>query len=117
MSLNIILVINESPWGSTLASTALRLAREIVGAGNHLQAVFFREDGVYNSVTGMKVETGVGNPADSWGDLHARNGTELMVCQSSAVRRLANGVEAPFREASLVELTDLVAGCDRVVTF
>lgn len=117
ISLKIILIINESPWGSTLASTALRLARGMVGAGHELQAVFFREDGVYNSMRGTARESGVENPADAWSELNVQYGANLMVCQSSALRRLANETAGPFREAGLVELTDLIADCDRVITF
>ena len=116
-SLNIVFIINESPWGTTLAATAARVASRVRDTGHTLQAVFFREDGVYNCITGTAVESGSPDLLASWVDLNDRQGTELLVCQASAARRLGHSLAAPFRESGLVEITDLIADCDRVVTF
>ena len=115
-SLNIILIINESPWGNSLSATAARLAGHVSDSGHNLQAVFFREDGVYNCQRGMSETSSTENPAGAWADLGANHDTHLMVCQSSAARRLPQKPESPFREAGLVELMDRVADCDRVIT-
>ena len=88
----------------------------MLGAGHDLIAVFFREEGVYNCVPGTAGETGMRDLAAAWAGLNERHGVDLMVCQSSAVRRLSGPCKNPFREAGLVELMDRVAECDRVVT-
>lgn len=115
--LNILLVVNDSPWGSTLALTALRLANAAVAAGHRLEAVFFRGEGVYNVVPGTAMDAGTPDLADSWSRLAEAGDTELMVCQSSARRRLNAPPAPPFREAGLVEFSDRLEGCDRVLTF
>ena len=115
--MNIILIINDSPWGSTLAATAVRLAKRFADTGHTLQAVFFREDGVYNCVPGTSSDPGTGDLAALWADLNKQHETELLVCQASVVRRLSGLPAAPFRQAGLVEIADRVADCDRVITF
>ncbi|HKJ17467.1 MAG TPA: DsrE family protein [Xanthomonadales bacterium] len=111
-----IFVINESPWGSTLPSSALRIAERVLEA-NHDLAVFFREDGVYNVVAGTVSDSGTDDLAGAWLNLGETDRVDLMVCQASLARRLAETPKMPFRPASLVELTDLLSDCDRVVTF
>jgi tRNA 2-thiouridine synthesizing protein D len=115
--LNILLVVNDSPWGSTLAVTALRIARAAVAAGHRLQAVFFRGDGVYNTMMGTAADPGTPDLAAGWSQLAETGETELLVCQSSAKRRLNAPLAAPFREAGLVEFSDRMEGCERVLTF
>lgn len=117
MLLNIVVVINESPWGSTLTATALRVARGCADAGHCLIAVFFREDGVYNCIRGTATDEGLEDHAGSWVKLNRDHQSMLMVCKSSAARRLSEPLLPPFREAGLVELVDLIADCDRVITF
>jgi len=116
-NVKILLVVNDSPWGSTLATTALRLARRALSSGHALEAVFFRGDGVYSAVADTAADADTPETAASWSAIARDNGTELMVCQSSSRRRLAMPPAAPFREAGLVEFVDRLAACDRVVTF
>lgn len=111
-----VLVVNASPWGSTRAVTALRLARAVLAAGHEIPAVFFRGEGVYNALGGTVADAGTPELAQSWSGLADEGKSELMVCQASARRRLNARVMSPFREAGLVEFNDLLAGCDRVVT-
>ena len=85
--------------------------------GHSLQAVFFREEGVYNSVMGTATDSGTPQLAESWAQLSAQHGIELLVCQSSSKRRLTVPFTEPFREAGLVEFVDRLASCDRVMTF
>lgn len=115
--MNILLVVNDSPWGSTLAATALRMARAAVAAGHRLDAVFFRGEGVYNAIPGTAADPGTPELAEAWLRLSEAGNVELLVCQSSAKRRLNAPVAAPFREAGLVEFSDRLADCDRVLTF
>lgn len=112
-----ILVINDSPWGSASALAALRIARAALDAGHALEAIFFRGEGVYNAVAGTVSDADTPDLAQAWAAFADRSGTELMVCQASARRRLNALVAPPFREAGLVEFTDRASSCDRVVTF
>lgn len=112
-----LVIVNDSPWGSTLAATALRLARAAVDAGHRLDAVFFREDGVYNTILGTAADAGAPDLARSWSELAEGAGTALMACEASCRRRLKAPPDAPFRESGLVEFMDRVSGCDRVLTF
>jgi sulfur relay protein TusD/DsrE len=113
----ILLVVNDSPWGSTLSMTALRISRQALEAGHGLEAVFFRGDGVYHATAETESDAGTPDTFAAWAAMAERNGTALMVCQSSSRRRLGAPPAAPFREAGLVEFADLVAACDRVLTF
>lgn len=122
MSINIrcrlkfIFVISESPWGSTLPSTALRLASRVLESDHEL-TVFFREDGVYNIMQGTASDSGVADLAASWEDLGRNQAAKLLVCQASAARRLGEDPTLPFQSSGLVTLADLLADCDRVITF
>ncbi len=115
--MNIVLLVNDSPWGSTLAATALRVAGAMTAAGHHLDAVFFRGDGVYNAAAGTASGSGQVDVASRWSELAKTSGARLMLCQASAQRRLGSAVPEPFELAGLVELADLAIDCDRVVTF
>ena len=112
-----ILIVNHSPWGSILAGTALRIALAIIEGGHQVQAVFFREDGVYNSLTGTLSDEAATPLAESWAAASRAHGTELLVCDSSWQRRLADPPAHPFRSAGLVTLMENVSRCDRVLTF
>lgn len=96
--------------------TALRLARAVLARKHRLDAVFFRGEGVYNALTGTEADPNTPELARSWSRIAEDAGTELMVCQSSARRRLNTPPEAPFRDAGLAEFIDRVERCDRVVT-
>lgn len=114
--MKIVLIVNESPWGSTRAVTACRLARAALEAGHQVPVVFFREEGVYNAISGTEADSGTPDLFSSWSGFAENGGTELMVCQSSCRRRLAGPVASPFREAGLAEFADRLASCDRVLT-
>lgn len=115
--MRLLFVVNDSPWGTALAATALRLARAVLAEGHELDAVFFRGEGVYNALQGTAADPDTPDLAQSWSNLAEKEGTELLVCQSSSKRRLNAPVAAPFREAGLVEFMDRMTGSDRVVTF
>ena len=117
INVKILLVVNDSPWGSTLAATALRVAQAILQAGHDLQAVFFREEGVYNAISGTLADGGLPEAAQAWSDVAEQAGTALLLCQSSVQRRLETTPGEPFRETGLVAFLDQLESCDRVVTF
>jgi tRNA 2-thiouridine synthesizing protein D len=118
---NILLIVNESPWGSTLADTAARFLKAALAGGHRVPAVFFHGDGVYNALPGRATDAGAADLARQWGRLGRDHGVELLLCSTAAARRLphrvAESLEPPFREAGLAELLDRAVLCDRVVSF
>ena len=109
----ILVIVNESPWGSTLPAAALRFCRAVLDGGHEIEAVFFRGDGVYNAVPGRDSESTTPDLAVSWAGLAA----PLLVCSSAAARRLDRAPGGGFREAGLAEVLERMDDCDRVVTF
>jgi sulfur relay (sulfurtransferase) complex TusBCD TusD component (DsrE family) len=111
----VLVIVNESPWGSTLAATALRLVRSLLACDHSIDAVFFRGDGVYNLVAGQgEVASDL---AGEWGSLAAAAGFPLLLCSSATARRLDPAPGGRFRAAGLAEVLERMASCDRVVTF
>jgi tRNA 2-thiouridine synthesizing protein D len=112
-----LIIVNESPWGSSLAVTALRLARALVAAKAEIVAVFFRGDGIYHAQRGRVVDSGTPGLFDEWQSLAEPAGIPLLVCSSAAQRRMQSPPDGCYREAGLVELVEIMASTDRVVTF
>ena len=115
--MKILIIVNESPWGGSLGVTALRLVRALVAGGEHIVAVFFREDGVYHALPGRAVDKGTPSLCDAWHTLAGQSGIPLLLCSSAAQRRLEKAPEGGFREAGLAEVMEFMASCDRLVTF
>ncbi len=119
--MNCLLIVNESPWGSGLALAAFRFARAAHERGLEVAAVFFREDGVYNALPGRASDAGTPNLADAWRDLAHRSGARLLVCRSSADRRLCEDpptiFPAPFEVSGLTVMFEVALDCDRLVSF
>ena len=61
--MKILVIVNESPWGSSLASTALRFVHAACAAGHEVPAVFFHNDGVYNALEGEVSDGGLISPS------------------------------------------------------
>ena len=97
--------------------TALRLVRALVEDGEQLAAVFFREDGVYQSQSGRALDAGTPGLSGAWEEVSAVHDVPLLLCSSAAQRRFSQPPGGGFREAGLVQLMDLMKSCDRVVTF
>lgn len=118
--MNILLIVNESPWGSTLANTALRFLRAALADGSRVRAVYFRDDGVYNAIGG-EADAGALDLAGEWAAVAGEHGVDLMVCSAAAARRFPDAAEdvcgRGFRIAGLVELLEEMDHCERVVTF
>lgn len=115
--MKILLVVNSSPWGSTLAVTALRFARAVIAEGMTISAVFFREDGVFHAVGGRATDAGTPALTEAWPEFARSCGAQLLVCRSSGQRNLAQSPFGAFREAGLAEMLELMAASDRVVTW
>ncbi len=116
--MDLLLIVNESPWGSELPAVALRLANAVVGAGDRILAVFFRADGVYNAISGGHQDRGTPDLTTDWRSFSKQHDVELMLCSAAMQRRLpVDAIADGFRPAGLIEVFDLIDGCDRVVTF
>ena len=115
--MKILVVVNHSPWGGSLGTTALRLVRAMLGDGLGLAAVFFREEGAYHALPGRDSDSGCPDLDAAWRELAAAHDVPLLVCSSAAARRLPTAPGMPFREAGLAELFELMTACDRVVGF
>lgn len=114
-------MVNESPWGSTLANTALRCAQAVLAGGHDVLAVFFQGEGVYNALGGGPADPGALDLAGAWPETARAAGCPLLLCSSACARRLPGNVQAglvdPFRLAGLGELLELMERADRVVSF
>lgn len=115
--MKILIIVTESPWGSTLGVSALRLARAMLAAKTQIAAVFFRGDGVYHAQPARAVDGGTPNLCLEWQALAGPAGIPLLLCSSAAGRRLQEAPAGAYREAGLVELMEIMAGSDRVVSF
>lgn len=114
--MNVLVIVNVSPWGGSLGLTALRLTRAMLGQGAAVDAVFFRDDGVYQALPGRASDSGTPDLAAAWRALSGEYGIPLLLCSSASQRRLP-GVPEGFREAGLVEVLERAGACDRLVTF
>ena len=116
-SMKILLVVNSSPWGSSLGVTALRFARAAIAEGVTISAVFFREEGVFHARPGQANDAGTPGLTDAWVELAQSGMTRLLVCSSSGQRNLGEPPAEPFHEAGLAEMLALMSDSDRVVSW
>ena len=114
--MKILVIVNESPWGGSLAVTALRLTRAMFDQGLGVAAIYFRHDGVYQALAGRANDAGTPCLREAWLGLSRDRGVPLLLCSSAAQRRLETPA-AGFREAGLAEVLELMCSCDRVVSF
>jgi len=112
-----LIIVNESPWGKSLAVTAYRLVCALLDGKAEVEAVFFREDGVYHAQPGRVVDSGTPDLYEKWQTLAEPAGIPLLICSSAAQRRMKKAPGGSYREAGLPELMEIMASCDRVVTF
>jgi sulfur relay (sulfurtransferase) complex TusBCD TusD component (DsrE family) len=113
-NVKILVIVNASPWGGSIAVTALRMVRAMVHHGYRIAAVYFREEGVYQALAGRVTDHGTPALRDAWLELPE---VPLLLCSAASQRRLERAPESGFREAGLAEILDLMNSCDRVVTF
>jgi tRNA 2-thiouridine synthesizing protein D len=118
---DILIIVNASPWGSSLAVTALRYAHAAVADGDRLAAVYFQGEGVYNALADGAAEAGTPAMCSAWQALAEQSGTRLLLCSAAAERRLGEAAPAPypaaFRAAGLASLLGYMQQADRVVSF
>ena len=119
--MDILVIVNESPWGSTLAGTALRFTNAAIEGGCRVPAVFFQNDGVYNALCGQASDDGLPSPFDGWRHLADEHGVQLLLCSAAVARRyeerIRNELSGDFQQAGLARMWALTEDCDRVVTF
>lgn len=115
--MKILVIVNESPWGSSLGVTALRLVQALINEGEQLSAVFFREEGVYHAQPGRVQDAGSPCLFEAWRLLSRDSDIPLMLCSSAAQRRFSPAPEECFQEAGLVQMMELLQSSDRVVSF
>jgi sulfur relay protein TusD/DsrE len=112
-----LIVVNESPCGSGLALSAWRFARAASRHGLKVEAVFFREDGAYNALGGEVADAGTPILAEAWRVYAKESGARLLLCRTSAERRMQGPIAHPFEVSGLTAMFGLMLECDRVVTF
>ena len=110
-----LLIVNESPWGSSLGTAALRLLRALRADGQEMLAVYFRSEGVYHALSGRNTDSGSPDLHREWLKL-AEQGVPMLVCSASAQRRLPDSPQRPFAETGLAQLAELTLAADRVVS-
>jgi len=113
---NIMLIVNESPWGGSLGLTALRLARVLLTRGQRLAAVYFREEGVYHALQG-EADAGTPDLRQAWLDLAREHRVPLLLCSSAVARRFEGTDTKGFRTAGLAEVLELMVSCDHQLSF
>lgn len=115
--MKVLVIVNESPWGSTLPTTAMRLVKTLLLSETGVDSIFFRGDGVYNALQGRACDAGTPDLATEWLTLSASYGFPLLLCSSAASRRLDSVPGEGFREAGLAEVLERVSSCNRVLAF
>jgi len=112
-----LVIVNESPWGSGLSLAACRFVVAAIESSIEIRAIFFREDGVYNAVTGEATDAGTIELGTAWKNIGESHDVRLILCSSSWQRRLDLLLPAPFEISGLTEMTELMLDSDRVITF
>ena len=118
--MNVFLLVNDSPWGSTRSATALRLARAVLDQGHSLAAVYFQGDGVYNAISGDSADPGTAQLSSAWSEMALAAGCELLLCSSACARRLPGDVayelDAPYRLIGRGAVFEVMDRADRWVS-
>lgn len=117
--MKIIVMVNASPWGSSLSTTALRFVEAAGCAGHDISAVYFRGDGIYNMLEGALSDDSLPPLKQAWTDLAERLGFELLLCSSDCARRVPVAVfdNTVASRAGLARWWQLADECDRMVSF
>ena len=115
--MKVLVIVNASPWGGSLAVTALRLVRALLQQGLSVDSIQFRGEGVYNALAGQGTDAGTPDFPGAWLELAVEHDFPLLLCSSASTRRLDSTPGDGFRVAGLPEMMERMSGCDRVVTF
>ncbi|GHB08982.1 sulfurtransferase TusD [Salinicola rhizosphaerae] len=128
--LSYALLVHGAPYGHQAALSALRFARALAQRGHRVATVFFYHDGVHNASTLMSPPQDELSLQAGWRELHAQQGSALLVCVAAGLRRglldeaeaarhgkPAANVEPPFELTGLGQLVDAMFSHDRLLTF
>lgn len=132
MSLTFTLMVAGHPYRDGSTSTALKFIQALQQAEHQLHSVFFFHDGVHCANTHMLPPYGQQPYYSHWQGLSESQGTDLIVCATSAVRRgvlsasearrhhLQGGAEniaEGFTLGGLGQWVEAVAQTDRAIRF
>lgn len=123
-------IVNQAPFDKQGNYTALRFCRAILESKHSLASVFFYQSGVNTANSFLSGHSDEINLLVEWQRLYYEHKVPLLVCISAANRRGVISQEDagetdsdhfnlidPFNLSGLGELTELMAGSDRVVQF
>ncbi|HAN69525.1 MAG TPA: sulfurtransferase complex subunit TusD [Halieaceae bacterium] len=130
MTLHYCLLVLAAPASGHTSLTAARFAAALLARGHTLSRVFFLDNGTSNGLATAITPQDERSPQQAWSALADANGTELVLCVSSAVKRgLLDSAEAQrhgfpaatvhpgFTLGGLGLLVEAMQSADRVVTF
>lgn len=116
--MNLLVIINHNPAGSSLAIKARVFVEAALRSGHRVPAVFFHNDGVYNA---LESESGEDTNARQWAKLSQQSDLKLLLCSTASFLRFDDKqkslVSSSFLPAGLAQMWDFANRCDRVVTF
>lgn len=116
--MNVVLIVNDPPYGTERAYNALRLAGSLSRREGTDVRVFLIGDAVGCAVAGQRVPEGYYH-LDRMIDAAVRHGAEVGCCGTCLdARGITDGMLlASARRSTLEELTDWVLSADQTITF
>ena len=116
--MNVLVVLNDPPYGTERAYNALRLTRALASQQDVDVRVFLVADAVGCAIANQKVPQGYYNLADMT-QMIARRGGTIGVCGTCMDARavLENQLVQGARRSSLDEWAEWVVWADKVITF
>ncbi len=116
--MNVLLIVNDPPYGTERAYNALRLAGSLARREETAVKVFLIGDAVGCAVAGQRVPDGYYH-LDRMIDSAARHGAEVGCCGTCLdARGLTDAMLLDSaRRSTLEELTDWVLWADQTITF
>ncbi len=124
------LLVLAGPKSGTANLSAARFAAAAIERGHEIQRVFFLDEGVRVGLATAVAPQDESDALSFWRELHGTQGTELVLCVSSALRhgilnegererheRSAATMDDCFEIGGLGLLVDVSIGVDRLLTF
>ncbi len=119
--MNILIIINDAPYGTEKAYNALRIANQITKDHPNTQlSIFLMADGVNCAISNQNTPNGFYNiEIERMLKLSTSKGAKLLTCGSCLeARRLKSTTLVEKAEIStMAELTHLIIQSDRILTF
>lgn len=124
------LLVLSSPTSGHGSFTALNFAKAVINRSHQIHRVFFLDEGTMAGASCSVTPQDEVNPTQQWADLAEKEGIELVLCVSSALKRgLLDASEAQryekstetvhpsFQISGLGQLIDASVTSDRLMTF